>query len=130
MPGISSRTFLVLSLTVSALGMSQRTIPPASLQCSRDHLTSFQGQILEYRRGPQEVFVRVRTDEERTESFTLKWGVSEKAETWLLLRGQGFKADDWKQVEIVSGKLHDGMRIIVWSCDNGAKPVFDWRPKA
>jgi hypothetical protein len=107
----------------------QRLRPPASLKCSRDHLTSFQGRILEYSRDKQEITLRVRTDEETTERFNLKWAASDKVETWFLLRGEGFKPEDWKVIESGAGKLHDGMRVIVWVCDDGSKPVFDWRPK-
>ena len=107
----------------------QRLRPPASLKCSRDHLTAFQGRVLDYRRGKLDMSFRVRTDEETTESFSLKWAAAEKPETWFLLRGEAFKADDWKLIESATGKLRDDTRIIVWVCDDGSKPVFDWRPK-
>src|SRR4051812_28798180 len=140
MLGICSKTLFVLTLSTAALGgvsgsierasvLPQRLRPPALLQCSRDHLTSFQGRILEYKHGKQDISIRVRTDEDTTESFTLKWEASTKAETWFLLRGEGFKSDDWKEIESSAGKLREGMRIIVWVCDDGSKPVFDWRPK-
>jgi len=133
MTGIRRKALLTLSLAFVPLtfgGPAQRLRPPAMLQCSRDHLTSFQGRILDYKRGRQDISIRVRTDEQTTESFTLKWGSSEKAEMSFLLDGEGFKADDWKRIEIAPGKLHEGMRIIVWVCDDGSKPVFDWRPVA
>ena len=130
---------LLLGLSLGALPVaavdarpdppSQRIRPPASLKCSRDHLTAFQGRVLDYRRGKQDMSLRVRTDEETTESFSLKWNASEKPETWMLLRGEAFKTDDWKLVESGPGKLLEGTRIIVWVCDDGSKPVFDWRPK-
>jgi hypothetical protein len=107
----------------------QRLRPPASLTCSRDHLTSFQGRILDYKRGKQDLALRVRTDEATTESFSVKWNASEKAEMWFLLRGEEFTPGDWKLIESAPGKLLDGMRVIVWVCDDGSKPVFDWRPK-
>ena len=125
-------TLLVLSLLlgVSSLAATQpqRLRPPSSLTCSRDHLTSFQGRVLEYKRGPQEILLRVRTDEDTTEMFTLKWAASERVETWFLLLGEQFKSGDWSRIESSSGKLHESMRIIVWACDDGSKPVFDWRP--
>ena len=71
----------------------------------------------------------MRTDEETTESFSLKWAATEKPETWFLLGGEAFKSDDWKLIESGPGKLADGTRVIVWVCDDGSKPVFDWRPK-
>jgi len=106
----------------------QRLRPPASLKCSRDHLTSFQGRVLDYKRSENRISLRVRTDEETSESFTLNWG-KEKPEKWLLLRGEEFKPTDWKLIESAPGRLIDGMRIIVWVCDDGSKPVLDWRPR-
>jgi hypothetical protein len=133
------RAALLLTLSLGVLsvaaveampdGPPQRLRPPASLKCTRDHLTAFQGLVLNYTRGKQDMSLRVRTDEETTESFSLKWAASEKPERWFLLRGEGFKADDWKLIESAPGKLLDGTRIIVWVCDDGSKPVFDWRPK-
>jgi hypothetical protein len=133
------RAMLLLGLSLGALSVaaldaspdrpSQRIRPPASLKCSRDHLTAFQGRVLDYRRGKQDISFRVRTDEETTESFSLKWAASEKPETWFLMRGEAFKAGDWKLIESEAGKLLVDTRIIVWVCDDGSKPVFDWRPK-
>ncbi|HEX5000344.1 MAG TPA: hypothetical protein VFY29_19130 [Terriglobia bacterium] len=124
-------TLVALGLLVGiASGAPQRLRPPSSLQCSRDHLTSFQGRVVEYKRDKQEIALRVRTDEATNESFMLKWTPEEKAETWFLLLGEEFKAQDWNRIESATGKLRNGMRIIVWVCDDGSKPVFDWRPDA
>lgn len=139
MLGISCKLILAFGLSFGAMRSAasmvnigappQRLRPPASLKCSRDHLTSFQGQILEYKRGKNNIYLRVRTDEDTTETFNLKWDDPDKAEKWFLLRGQPFKAEDWKLIESASGQLNDGTRVIVWVCDDGSKPVFDWRPK-
>ncbi len=139
MAGIPCKAIVVLCLTLGALcgvdakelagGLPQRPRPPASLTCTRDHLTVFQGRIIEYTRGKQDIAFRVRTDEETTENFTLKWDTSDNAEKWFLLRGEIFKIEDWKLIESAPGKLHDDMRIFVWVCDDGSKPVLDWRPK-
>ena len=133
------RAVLLLSLSLGVVSVAaidarldsppQRLQPPASLKCTRDHLTAFQGRVLDYRRGKQDMSLRVRTDEETTESFSLKWAATEKPETWFLLRGEAFKAGDWKLIESAPGTVLDGTRIIVWVCDDGSKPVFDWRPK-
>lgn len=107
----------------------QRLRPPTQITCSRDHLTSYQGRVIAYRHRKNHIFVRVRTDEETTETFSLKWTKNEKVEKWFLLRGEEFKAADWKLIERAPSRLIAGMRIIVWVCDDGSKPVFDWRPK-
>jgi hypothetical protein len=138
MSGTVCKSLFVLGLTFGTLGgvdsfgsaggPPQRLRPPSSLQCSRDRLTSFQGRILEYRRGKQEISMRVRTDEETTENFTLKWEADGKAEALFLLRGEEFTSEDWKRIESGPGKLHEGMRVVVWVCGDESKPVFDWRP--
>jgi len=107
----------------------QRVRPPESLTCSRDHLTSFQGSVLEYQRGKQDLTLRIRTDEDTTERVTLKWEAAQKPETWFLLRGAAFKAEDWKLIETAPGKLRADMRVIAWVCDDGSKSIVDWRPK-
>ncbi|MBS1811487.1 MAG: hypothetical protein JST84_25215 [Acidobacteria bacterium] len=122
-------TFSVIATTANSEASIQRLRPPSSLTCSRDHLTSYQGRILAYRRSKNIIFLRVRTDEATTETFTLKWKATEKAEKWFLLRGEEFKPEDWKLIESAPGKLIAGTRMIVWVCDDGSKPVFDWRPK-
>lgn len=137
--GIRSKMIFVLSLAFVAMcsaessdkieSTPQRLRPPATVKCARDHLTSFQGRILAYKRGKNNVYLRVRTDEETTETFNLKWAAPDKAKKWFLLRGEEFKAEDWKRIESAPGRLIAGTRIIVWVCDDGSKPVFDWQPK-
>jgi hypothetical protein len=107
---------------------AQRVGPPAALRCSRDHLTAFIGRILLYRRQGNRIVLRVRTDEETTENFTLRLGKDEDGSRYFLLRGAEFKAEDWKAIERRSGLLKPGMRAIVWVCDDGSTPVVDWRP--
>ena len=107
----------------------QRPRPPESIKCSRDRLTAFQGNVTAYSRAKQDMTLRVRTDEDTTENFSLKWAADEQPDTWMLMRGQPFKAGDWKLIESAPGKLFEGTRAIVWVCADGPKPVIDWRPK-
>lgn len=127
--GLSAATLSGVGSLDAAGGPSQRARPPASLSCSRDHLTSFQGRVLRFTRGAQTMTLRVRTDEETTEDVVLQWLPAERPEMWMLLRGEPFTTGDWKQVETASGTLRADTRVIVWVCGGGAKPIVDWRPK-
>lgn len=130
MISVSGKILLAIALSSFIFNdAGQRLRPPASLKCSRDHLTSFQGRAIDYKRSANRISLRVRTDEETTENFTLEWTNQEKPEKWLLLRGEEFKPNAWKLIESAPGRLIDGMRIIVWVCDDGSKPVLDWRPR-
>jgi hypothetical protein len=120
--------FCVAALLVSASARAQRLMPPESVKCDANHLTSFTGKILSYRRGPGRVALRVRTDEETTESFTLRFRKSEDAARWFLIRGEPFKQSDWALIERRRYSLRPRMRATVWVCDDGSNPMVDWRP--
>ncbi|MGE0885340.1 MAG: hypothetical protein AB7P14_17480 [Blastocatellales bacterium] len=112
----------------SRASAGQRLAPPSAIKCSRDHLTSFTGRVLAYERSSSRIFIRVRTDEETTESFTLKLTRKDEAAEHFLMRGETFRQSDWKLVESAPGKLHQPMRATIWVCDDSPAPVIDWRP--
>jgi hypothetical protein len=106
----------------------QRIRPPDSLSCSRNDLTSFTGRVLSYSRTNNRLYLRMRTDEETLERFTLRYGSRENPTKWFLLRAEPFKDEDWKLIESRRGRLLKGMRATVWVCTGSAKPVIDWQP--
>ena len=105
-----------------------RLAPPEGVKCDPNHLTSFTGKILSYRRRPGRVHLRMRTDEETTEAFTLRYAKSEDAARWFLLKGEPFKQTDWALIERRRYSLRPRMRATVWVCDDGSNPIRDWRP--
>ena len=116
---------IVFSSTARA---QQRLMPPESVKCDANHLTSFTGKILSYQRRPGRVTLRVRTDEETTESFTLRFRKSEDAARWFLIMGEPFKQSNWSLIERRRYQLRPRMRATVWVCDDGSNPIVDWRP--
>jgi hypothetical protein len=70
----------------------------------------------------------MRTDEETTESFTLRFRRTEDATQWFLLMGEQFKQSDWALIESRRYQLRPRMRATVWVCDDGTTPIVDWRP--
>jgi len=79
------------------------------------------------------IFIRVRTDEETTESFTIdlaKTKTEDDPAKWFLMRGELFKQSDWELIEEGMGKIKPNMRATVWVCKDGSTPVIDWRPPA
>lgn len=116
----------LLAGTVAAAG--GRLAPPETLRCSRDRLTAFSGQVISYKHGPGKIALRLRTDEATTETFTLKFPKAEGPSRRFLIQGGPFRKEDWEKVEKEPGNLRDGMRVIVWICEDDPQPVFDWRP--
>jgi hypothetical protein len=102
-----------------------RLAPPESVKCDPNHLTSFTGRVLSYRRKPGRVTLRVRTDEETTESFTLRFGKRADAARWFLMRGESFERTDWALIERRRYQLRPRMRATVWVCDDGSNPTID-----
>lgn len=115
-------------LLASSAGAQRRIMPPNSIRCDDNHLTSFTGRILSYKRTPGRVFLRMRTDEATTESFTLRFRRTEDAARWFLMMGEQFKQSDWSLIERSRYRLRQGMRATVWVCDDGTTPIVDWRP--
>src|SRR5262245_6220478 len=106
----------------------QLIAPPSSLKCPRNNLTSFMGRVTAYQRSRTRIFIRVRTDEQTTENFTLKFTRNDDPTRLFLLRGEEFKQSNMKLIEVSTGRLRKPMRAIVWVCDDGSNPVIDWRP--
>lgn len=105
-----------------------RIAPPAAITCSRDHLTSYNGKIIYYRRTSSRTVLRVRTDWDTTEQVTLRHGRNKNPQRWFLLRGDAFMQEDWAKIETSRGRLRPDVRANVWVCDDGRNPVVDWQP--
>lgn len=108
-----------------------RLATPPALKCPRDNTTSFTGKVIAYRRTHGRVFVRVRTDEETTEQFTLRHPKAADASALFLINGQPFQKSDWKRIESRAGRLRPNMRATVWACYEGddlAAELIDWKP--
>lgn len=106
-------------------------MPPPRLKCPRDNTTSFTGSVVGYRRGGGRIFIVVRTDEETTEKFTLRYGRRGDPKRLFLMRGETFRQDDWRRIENPLGKVRPGMRATVWACYEGDEPraeLIDWAP--
>jgi len=107
----------------------RRIAPPPGVTCDLNRLTSFTGRVTYYRRTSTAISLRMRTDEETSERFTLRFRAADGATKQFLLMGEPFKAADWKLIESRRGRLRAGMRATVWVCEGGATPtVVDWRP--
>lgn len=108
-----------------------RLAPPSGLKCERDDTTSFTGRVLAYERTRNRIFLRVRTDEETTEEFTLRFAKDVDPKRYLLLRGERFAEKDWRMIEMRRGKLRPHVRVTVWACyrdDTPVAEILDWQP--
>ena len=116
-----------LDLSELAAESSQRIRPPEKITCSRDHLTSFTGKVLSMKRQKGSTRMRMRTDEETSEQFTLRHA-SDDPSQYFLMWGENFAENDWKRIEAGKNQLRPNLRATVWVCDNAENPVVDWQP--
>ncbi len=120
--------FTLLCGAASVAAQGGRIRPPDAIKCDPNHLTSFTGHVTSYRRTAARLSLRMRTDEETSEAFTLKFARGGDAIKFFLLRGEEFKVGDWKLIESRRLRLRPQMRATVWVCDDGSNPTIDWRP--
>jgi len=103
--------------------------PSPAVSCHRDHLASWEGKVTGYQRDEQSIWIEITTDENTVEETTIDHKGFVDASSHFLLWGEPFKRTDWTAIEATPGNLIDGMRAIVWVCDDGRTPaVIDWRP--
>jgi hypothetical protein len=110
---------------------SEGRLRPPPLACDRNHLTSWRGVVSGYRRGEQETWLEISTDDDTVEATTLAHPDAADASGFYLFNGQPFTAADWDAIESAPGTLRQGMRATAWICDDGVTaPVIDWQPPA
>jgi len=122
---------LALSLC-GAFGEEPRQRPPRAISCERNDLTSYSGKVTSYSRTDARLQIRIRTDWDTDESFTILVAKGEDPAKKFLLRSAAFEAGDWKRIESAKGQLRPGMRATVWECKTGGVSVLtiDWEPPA
>jgi hypothetical protein len=105
-----------------------RLRPPAVLQCARNDLTSYTGELQAYRRGPDTTRIGIRTDEGTSEVVALQHPHADPS-AMFLLNGAGFSETDWRRIESSTGVARPGLRLTAWIClDGRTPPVIDWQP--
>lgn len=98
-----------------------RYMPPETVGCDRNNLTSYTGEVTRYSRDAAGLRITLKTDDDTVEN--VRFEPRDK----ILLNGEVMAESDWKKVEDRAGKLKAGMRAIAWICQGG-RPVLDWRP--
>jgi hypothetical protein len=98
-----------------------RYMPPPAVQCDRNHLTAYTGEVTRYARKGGNIELTISTDAQTVETVSLQPGDK------VLLHAKEMKEEDWQQVEEREGKLKPGMRATAWICQGG-RPVLDWQP--
>ena len=105
-----------------------RVRPPSALECPRDHLTLYSGQVRDYRRGAGRTELEIDTDWDTREQVAIEHPRGEDPSAWFLIEGAAFTAADWGRIEERPGRLRARMRAAAWVCDDGRNPVVDWQP--
>jgi hypothetical protein len=124
--------WIYISLFFSSAIMAQDDIarlrPPSKVTCSRDHLTSYTGRVIDYRRKMNQTTLRIATVWGTIEAIAIDHPGSNDPGDSFLINGKTFLRSDWKQVETSEGQLRAGVRATAWVCDDGRNPVIDWLP--
>jgi len=119
-------TALLAVLLIAAPEAPPRLSPPAAVTCPRDHLTSYTGRVVAYRRAAEALELTIETDWDTTERVRL----APLRVGHLLVRGAAFTATDWARIESSLDRARPDLRATVWVCDDRRPPVIDWQPAA
>ena len=104
-------------------------MPPATLVCDRNELTSWTGLVTAYRRDGDQAWIEIHTDEETVESTTITNQGKADPSAHFLIWSQAFTGKDWQRIEQSPGVLRTNMRATAWICSDGkTPPVIDWQP--
>ena len=118
-------TAALLALALAAAPEDpSRLAPPAAVTCPRDHLTSYTGRVVSYRRTTEALVLTIRTDWDTTENVRL----APPRLDHLRVGGAPFAAADWARIEPSPGHVRPDLRATAWVCDDGRPPVIDWQP--
>lgn len=103
-----------------------RLAPPAAVSCDRNKLTSYSGIVRTYERSADKTTLVIETDADTVERVTLRHSAGDPLR-WFLIDGTPATPADWNRIEVSRGRLHDGMGVTAWVCEDGTT-VVDWRP--
>lgn len=101
-----------------------RLMPPESLECDRNHLTSYQGTVTAIDISEAGIQLTIETDWGSKETFSLAESSATDIESRMLWNGQAFTKENWPALQ-PEQKIY----AIAWVCEDGVTPtVIDWRP--
>jgi len=112
----------LLVMVPAVQGRGGRLRPPDFVTCDRNHLTVFSGVVTAVVRGEGPTRLRLDSDEDTHEEFTLGEDPGR-----FRVRGKAFGEDGWQAV-LQDGKAREGLRATVWVCDTEKTPLVDWEP--
>jgi hypothetical protein len=117
---------VLVLLATTLVGAQGRIAPPPFVTCDRNDLTSFTGRVVSLERTSASTTLRMETDENTKEAFTLRHPGAD-ATAWFFLAGKSFTPADWAAL-LPGGRLRAGARATVWVCTDEPNPKVDWAP--
>lgn len=112
-----AKVVLLLLATIGVLGQGRVRVPEG-LPCDRNELTSYTGEVTKYGRTKTHVEVTIATEDDTTEKVKAPIGT-------MRMRGEPFREEHWKEIEVRPGELRGRTRVRAWVCNSGAV-VLDW----
>jgi hypothetical protein len=122
---------LLASTGVEARPAAGRVMAPARVSCDANHLTSYFGKVVGYKRGKVRVWLKIATDYDTIEEVTVVDPAEKDPANRFLYQGRPFTARDWSRIESKPGVLRKGTRATAWVCSDGkTPPLVDWNAAA
>lgn len=111
--------------TVGAAAQAGRQRAPQTFACDPNHLTSYTGVVVRYTRQVGSTTLRIKTDEDTTETVTVKHPGTDDPSSLFRYQTEPFTAAHWARIERSKGVLLPNTRAAAWVCDDG-QVMVDW----
>lgn len=117
---------LLLSL-ISHNVFADRFRVPSYFTCPRDSVTSWTGEVEEYKRKSGHIEFVIHTDADTTEHLTLSMPSELALEGQMYIKNKPFQHEQWPIIEGSEGLLNSPKKATIWLCLTGdIQPVVNW----
>ena len=114
-----------------AAGPRTRLAVPDYVDCERNALTSWSGEVTDYLRAEGRIRLEMATDFDTKERLDLNLVDQDRLLSRLRIKGRTFKPSDWPLIEDANGNIQQGIRATIWICaEQEVLPIINWQPHA
>jgi hypothetical protein len=120
---------LAMAMATATLAQAEpqpRLRPPQNIDCPRDQLTLYRGEVIAYTRAVGRTTLRIRTEWQTVERMVITHPGTDDPAPWFRIDGNAFTEADWARIESSKGRLRTGVRAAAWACADARNPTVQW----
>ena len=120
-------SLLLSVLFSSSIASADRLRVPSYVQCDRNHLTSWTGQVEHYSRTSGNTTFTIKTQESTVEKLSINKSTETELQSLYYLNGKAFNNSNWADIELNTQQIKEKVKVTVWVClENSETYMVDW----